>query len=547
MKRWFTHCIAMAVASVLAVGCGGGAGSGDPLPGGGDTPTVTVSDLVVTLDKTTIANTGSETVGVTVTAIDSKRNVVASAPITITADEDAIVTASGATTGADGTVTATVSIGSNRANRVVTVTAVSGDVRQTATFQVAGAKLVATLVPAIVAPSAAGQVQYRLTDQSGSPMVGQPIVVTAAGFTPTEATGVTGANGDFVYSYTSAPAAAGNQVISASAGGVSDSQTLVVQGGAGTVDPAAPSVISASVSANPSVVGVNAADSSSNRSEIRALFLGAGNVPSQRVRVRFDLNGDVNAIGGTFTTGSEMLYSDGNGVVTTAYVPGTRSSPTNGVTIRACYSATDFAAGACPNSALVTLTVTSEPLGVSIGTNEQIIVNELTFVKKFIVSVVDSAGRAKADVDLVVSLDLPRYRKGFYVAAAAKWDKSGGADAVICANEDVNRNGVLESGEDLDSDGRLDPGKSDVSVALLQAKTRADGTAELQIQYAKSFGSWVDAVITVAASGVAGTEGRATYVVQPVPVDAASIGNTAVQPAYLDSPYGNTASCTDEN
>ena len=39
-------------------------------------------------------------------------------------------------------------------------------------------------------------------------------------------------------------------------------------------------------------------------------------------------------------------------------------------------------------SKLVTLTVTSEPLGVTIGTNELIIVNELTFQeKKFVVSV----------------------------------------------------------------------------------------------------------------------------------------------------------------
>ena len=55
------------------------------------------------------------------------------------------------------------------------------------------------------------------------------------------------------------------------------------------------------------------------------------------MRVKFDLNGDPNSIGGKFTTGSTVLYSDANGVVTTAYVPGARSSPTNGVSIRACF------------------------------------------------------------------------------------------------------------------------------------------------------------------------------------------------------------------
>jgi hypothetical protein len=219
------------------------------------------------------------------------------------------------------------------------------------------------------------------------------------------------------------------------------------------------------------------------------------------------------------------------------------------VTVRACYADTDAALGTagaplCPNSVTTTLTVTAEPLGVSIGTNELIIVNELTYMKKFLVSVVDSAGRALPDVDLVVSLDLTDYRKGFYALVGDAWAKQTNH---LCTNEDTNRNGVLESGEDADSDGRLDPGKSDVSVSLLQSKTRADGTAELQILYAKSFGSWVDVKITVAASGVSGTEGRAVYVVAPIPVDAASIKNKEVPPAYQTSPYGQVADCTNAN
>jgi hypothetical protein len=58
----------------------------------------------------------------------------------------------------------------------------------------------------------------------------------------------------------------------------------------------------------------------------------------------------------------------------------------------------------------------------------------------------------------------------------------------------------------------------------------------------------VDAVVTVAASGVAGTEGRASYSFSPVPVDAAAIKNKDVPPAFIRSPYGSeVASCTDPN
>jgi hypothetical protein len=403
-------------------------------------------------------------------------------------------------------------------------------------------------------------------------MVGQDIQIVAVGLTPANATGKTGVNGDFDFNYT-APATAGNfEVIATSGGATTDPTTTISVQAASTVPNAdMTKVTSTSVSANPSVVGTNvSASNATNISTIRGLVLGASNTPIQNVRVRFDLNGDVNTIGGTFSTGDTTLNTDGNGVVTTNYIPSNRSSPTNGVTVRACFYGSDAEAAlatrdatgklsSCPFAQTVTLTVTSEPLGVSIGTNELIIVNELTYVKKFVVSVVDAAGVAKADVNLVVSVDLPQYRKGRYAVAGDSWVKTGflsSGDAAVCANEDTNRNGVMEAGENTNgsipySDGtfntRLDPGKSDVSVTLLQSKTRADGTAELQLQYAKSFATWVDARITVSASGVSGTEGRATYLAAPVPADAASFKNVDVPPAYVVSPYGTASSCANPN
>ncbi len=545
------------LAAGLVLGaCGGGddtcyAGPGSTACSTDTAADSTTADMVVVLSKSTVANTGSDSVIITTTVLDTSRNTLAGAKVAVSADSDAIVSTSASETGADGTLLSTLTIGANRANRVITVTVTSGTVTKTATVQVFGAKLTGTLVPAVIEPGKPGNVQYRLVDQSGNPMVDQDIQVVASGLTPAEATGKTGVNGDFVYVY-NAPAATGTYNVVASAGGTADSQAVQVQS-ASTIPEVTATITSASVSANPSVVGTNLDGVTSNRSEIRALFLGTNNLPIKNVRVRFDLDGDANSIGGVFTTGASTLYSDVNGVVITSYVPGTRSSPTNGVTVRACYGISDTDPNLidCVTYKTVTLTVTSEPLGVSIGTNELIIVNELTYVKKFVVSVVDAAGVAKPDVGLVVSVDLPLYRKGYYVLAGDHWEKAGG-DSAVCANEDTNRNGVLEMTapdlpEDINGNGRLDPGKSDVSVSLLQTKTRADGTAELQLQYAKSFATWVDAKITVAASGVSGTEGRASYLVAPVPADAASIKNKDVAPAYVVSPYGYAPSCTDPN
>lgn len=524
---------------------GGSAGGGG---GGGGTPVPTASDLIIDASGAQLANTASATINFTITAVDAARVVVAGAAIAVSADNDGVVTQSATSTDSGGKITATLGIGGNRANRLITVTFTSGGVAKTATVQVTGTKITGTLVPAVVAPSTAASVQYRVVDQAGNPMSGQAVSVSAPGMAPASATGTTGANGDYNFNYT-AGATPGSFSIAATIAGVTDAQTVTVQG-TGTVGPADGVIASASVSANPSVVGVNAAGSTTNRSEIRALFQTAANRPVKNVRVRFDLGNDVNFVGGTFSTGNTTLYSDDNGVVTTAYIPGPRSSPTNGVTVRACYGTTDSDPNLlnCTSSATVQMTVASEPLGVSIGTNELIVVGELTYTKRFLVSVADSAGNAKADVGLSVSLDMPRFRKGFYTLVGDNWVKTENSTAPLhCPNEDVNRNGVLETGEDTNGNGRLDPGRSDITVRLVTPRTGADGTAIVEIIYAKSFATWIDAWITVSASGVAGTEGRATYRMEPVPADAAAIKNKDVFPAFGNSPYGRLAGCTNTN
>lgn len=537
--------------ALLLASCGGSGGAGDSPFNPGD-GTTEVADLVLTLSKTQLANTGSDSVTVTVTAIDASRNAVATVPVTISADADAIVTSDATETDDTGALTGVVTIGSNKANRVITVSAVSGTVTRSATIQVSGTQISTVLNPAVVPPSTSADVQIRVVDQAGNPMANETVQVTAAGLNPAEATGTTDSNGAYVFAYT-APASTGDYSVSVTVAGASDVQTLQVQT-TGTRPVVTTTITSASVSANPSVVAVNLPDSSANRSEIRALFLGADNKPIKNVRVLFDLAGDTQSIGGSFTAGggTQPLYSDDNGVVTTAYVPGTRSSPTDGVTVRACYGVSDTDPNLlnCTTNATETLTVTSEPLNVTIGTNATIVVGTLTYTKQFNVSVVDSSGAAKADVNLVASIDLPRYRKGRYVLGLTGWFKDGpltSGDYAICANEDENRNGVLEAGEDANGNNALEPRKADVRVRLLSSKTDSSGSAVLEVTYDQDHGSWVDAVITVSASGIAGTEGRAVYTLSPVPVDAAQIKNTNGSPAFVVSPYGVSNSCANAN
>ena len=158
---------------------------------------------------------------------------------------------------------------------------------------------------------------------------------------------------------------------------------------------------------------------------------------------------------------------------------------------------------------------------MTIGTNNQIEIGSggLTYIKKYVVLVVDASGQAKADVQLTPSIDLVAYVKGSYPSAPSAWSQ---VQTATCLNEDINRNGVLEGVENdgLDTlnssgvpipdnaNGTLEPRKSDVAITMVGGnRTNASGIAILQIEYPKNVATWVDFLITVSASGISGTEG----------------------------------------
>lgn len=527
---------------------GGDACSGNPPPD----PAAVVSNLSLNLSAATINNSGSETITATVVATNANNQTMADVPVVLSVDSQAEIAVEGSVTDDSGRLTGTVRIGDNRDNRTVTVTARANDgsLRVTRSFQVVGARLSATPVPAVIAPSAAGEVKFRLVDSNSNPMVDSTISVTGPGGVQTE--GITTINGEFNYSYT-APTTAGDLTITAAGGGDTLPVVVLVQAaGGGSIPPVnagATPVISASVSANPSVVAVNTS-ATNNQSQIRVLFLTNNNAPIANMRVRFDLAGDANSVGGTFTTGDNLVYSNGNGVATTAYVPGGRASPTDGVTIRACWDYVDFTTCDPAKSVTTTLTIVADPVSVTIGTNALIETGTtgLTYVKRYVVQVVDSSGVAKPDVQISPSVDLLKFYKGFWFPTLDGWAQDVEA---TCDNEDLNRNNTNEVYADgwvEDANGSfnltpgrpaLEPRKADVAVSFEGGVSRTDasGIVVLRLEYPQNLGSWVDFNLTVAASGVSATEGRANFEGRlPVPADAVDDPDAA--PAFQLSPYG---------
>lgn len=534
-----------------------------------DTPAVVgpvAADLTLALSTARVTNSGAETVTATATAVDANRNALPGIPVTMRVDASAVVSVSGATTNAQGIVTGVVGIGADRSNRVVTVTATSGSLTRSESFVVNGAEILSSLATLVETNSAGNQIEYTLVDTTSVPMANQSVTVTSPSL-PTQS-GLTDVNGKYVYTYT-APAVEGDIVISATAAGDSKSDTVQVRPpGGGSVPDAVALPQSASLTPSPSVIAVNTEGSTTNQVELRALFVGTNNTPIKNVRARFDLAGNVNNTDGVITwLGGTYAHSDPSGISRGTFTPGQRSSPTGGVTVRVCYDRVDFPVNACPYSVTSTLTVTSEALAVNIRTNEFIKdgAADLTYIKEFVVMVVDAAGIAKGGVQITPSVDLTGYHKGFYYFDAladrwiqvrtlaldqkyawngTTWATTGSSGQPVCPNEDVNRNGIREVGEDHNSNAELDPRKSDVAIKMVgSAVTDSNGLAVLQIEYGRDLATWVDFIITVTASGISGTEARAKYVgsmygLGNLPAPGSAVTNEDVFPAFGISPYG---------
>jgi len=551
------------------------------------TATPVAADLSLSLSAGTLINSGSVTVLATVTAVDANRNALAGIPVSISVNNNAVATVSGTSSNASGVLTAAVGIGADRSNRSITVTASSGTVTRSATFAVIGATLSASLSRNVNVNSPGNQIEYRLVDANSSPMPGQSISVTAPGLP--SASALTDVNGRYTYTYT-APSTPSTLTVVSSAAGDSNSQSIIVTA-TGTTPNATSVPTSASLTPTPSVVSVNAVGSSNNQVELRALFLGSNNLPVQNVRVRFSL-APANSSDGVVTqaSGSVYAYTDSTGVARGTFTPGQRSSPTNGVTVQACWDVGDFNINAaCPNTLITsTLTIASEALSVNIRTNNLVKFGaaNLTYIKEYVVMVVDAAGQAKPDVQITPSVDLTAYYKGYYRwngllwtqrltlastenyswnTAGLAWVRAAPTSQPMCPNEDVNRNGVLESREDLNSNGSIDPRKADVAIKMVgSSRTDANGLAIVQIEYGQNVASWVDFIITVTASGISGTEARALYSgllygVGNLPYPVTAVNTETVSPPFVVSPYGrgseNTATtpatptgvCTDTN
>lgn len=593
------------VATLLA--CGGGGGSPGATTGGttgtptNPTPTdptptdptpvnpsTLVADFIIELDKTTIANSGSDKAVLTVTAVDANRAIVAGATVAVSLDANAIFspTSTGGVTGADGRFTGNITIGGDKADRTINATITINGLRKVAAVLVKGSVISMTAVPAAPTPSQQVTVNFNTVDAVGTPIGNATL--TLSGTAGATGTVTTDPAGTATTTFT-APATAGSYTVIATGLGVSATAGLqVAAAGPSGVPNAVGTVSSASLSPQPTSIAPNAVGATTNRSKLSAKFVTAANAGIQNMRVTFRIVPPALGSGEAISTGIATVYSDVNGIAEADYISGTRSSPTNGVKVRACYKATDFVAaddclnpGATPAFAWVdaTLTVAGAPLSISIGDNNLLEkgLGQISYVKKFLIQVNDSAGVAVADAVVSASVDITHYGKGLvwggiypvaysptirdihndylpnpapvgYVQSLPSSYTVGYKDpttllyhSVWCVSEDWNRNGFLDAGEDINGDAVLQPRKADVIVSYVSGnRTDANGQLLVQATYPQTVGGWLAYTLRVTTS-VAGSEGEASksYVTDVVQGDV-------LNGSFLTPPYGY-GSCRQPN
>ncbi len=522
---------AAAAMGVVLAGCSAG-GKGTET-----STTTTASTLSVATDKSTITSTGSDTATITVTALDANNNVVAAAPISIKPDSG-VLTASATSTNSAGVLTATLAIGSDHSNRTINVVVTSGSIRKTLAIDVKGATLSATV--GSTPSGAAATIQYSLVDAASVAIANAAITVSLPG--QADVVGTTDANGKYAYAYTMPSA---STTVTATAAGVTTTSTVTPTNGT-TVVPDAGTVTSPSLSANPASV------STGHQVELRALFIGANNAPIQNVRVRFQMV-DSNSIGGTLSSDStdglthNVVYSDANGVARTTYTAGTRG----GVIIpKACWSSSDFANTQCPNAVTASsVTVVASGVSLAILTNGILGQDDTKniYSMSLVVQVVDASNQPITGSTVVGSIDIPRFYRGNYGVSGGKWAPGVYNDNTLttvvagrqsCDNEDVNRNNVMESAEDVNGSGALEPFKASVTIAPTTTGsnvTDSFGKAYFTLQYGENYASWEDVVLTFTTT-VEGTEGHASYPTG-LPVPASTLSAVTVDPPFKISPY----------
>ena len=283
------------------------------------------------------------------------------------------------------------------------------------------------------------------------------------------------------------------------------------------------------VATMPNSIAVQASPTSiapNEQSTITAVVRDPVNNLVKGVTVDFQLN---DITGGLLSVGSAVTNSQG--VAQTFYNSSSTTSAQDGVIVTATVQGTLI-------SGMAALTVAQRELFISMGTGNEIFEpNSAQYRVEFAVQVTDAAGNGVAGVSVQLSILSEFYGKGFWLVGPMTWIYNR---VITCVDEDVDRDGVLDAGEDFNGSGQLEAGNvATVTPGIFT--TDSDGFGLVNVIYPQDHAFWVDVVLE-ARTSVQGTEfseqSRFT-----LPISATDTDDINEAPPGVFSPYGVQASC----
>ena len=444
---------------------------------------------------------------------DSRNNVVAGVPVTVSSSLGNPVVPVGAnTTDANGQVRFNYTA-RNPGTDALVFSAAGASVAPSPALVISGQNFafISPVPSTTVAVNTAQPVRVRL--EGVTPLAGNVINFAATGGTLSSPSATTDASGEATVSVSSS--SAGPITVQATVAGTATTTTLPL-----LVVSTVPSRLVLQVT--PTALAPNTGGSTANQAQVVARVTDAAGNPVQGITVNFTRLTDPS--GGNLLQASAT--TDASGQATVAYRAGSESTANNGVVLRAAVADSPGVAGT------VSLTVNQTSLFIALGTGNVIEnLDPQTYKKDWVVYVTDSNGIPVNGATLTIKAIPAAYRTGRLAWNGTVWAYAG--TIYSCRNEDANTNGVRDPGEDDNGDGVLWPGNV-ISVTPGTVQT-VNGRATVSLIYAESYAPWVDMRLTASAT-VSGTESQ-TEVRFVVSGLASDFNSESVPPAGVVSPF----------
>jgi hypothetical protein len=196
------------------------------------------------------------------------------------------------------------------------------------------------------------------------------------------------------------------------------------------------------------------------------------------------------------------------------------------------------------------------------NTNVAFELDQLQYQEQFVVQVSNPDGAPSPNSIVTLKLTPVTYNKGQYVPTDISDPPDDTIDrwvpdiSAVCASEDTNNNGALDTGEDVNGNGSLEPDvptltshpekTPTISAGTNIVVTDDNGFGYFAITYPKSEALWSSILVTAEASdGLPGNIATYNLDLRVLIKDISDL--TIDPPGGVPSPYGMAANCADPN